>query len=114
MRLQCDGRKRRALGLDRQDPLARVISYFKSKLNPQKSNKSCGTYLSCLCLKAHSRKAADSWYCSGLSPNCFTNCSKLLGPVSIAMLLPQFGLPRFLAIRRLLIQSIVPYFYGIA
>src|SRR5216684_7250701 len=68
---------------------------------PQASSRGSGMYLEFLFRRAHSRSRVERMYWSGVSLNSFTACSNdvttgITGPIGSG--LPQFGLPRLLAI----------------
>src|SRR5947209_17181518 len=68
---------------------------------PQASSNGSGMYLEFLLRRAHSRKRVERMYWSGVSLNSLTACSNdvttgTTGPMGSG--LPQFGLPRLLAI----------------
>src|ERR1700730_5283892 len=67
---------------------------------PQASSKGSGMYLEFLFRRAHSRSRVERRYWSGVSLYSFTTCSNsvtvgTIGPIGSG--LPQFGLPRLLA-----------------
>src|SRR5882724_954771 len=83
--------------------LIKISSYKVDSIsNPQASSSGSGMYLEFLLRRAHSRRRVDRKYWSGESLYSRTTCSNsvmvgVMGPIGSG--LPQFGLPRRLAMK---------------